>query len=283
MTVRKLLTESALFLKNKSASPELDSEVLLSFVFNQNRACLLSNLSKEVPRQKANKFQALLKQRTLGVPISYLVKEKEFKGLSFFVDKRVLVPRPETETLVETVLEGIKNQPQIKDILDIGTGSGNIIVSLAKALGQKRRYFASDVSARALKVAQLNAKKHKVKIKFKKIRLIKGWGRSFGAVVANLPYGWRQWTNKVTPLNAGLKHEPYQALFAGNNGLRLIKQLLKEVGSLKPPVKYLYLEFDPRQRSMIRSAAKKYLPNYRLSFGKDLFGRTRYAVIEYQG
>ncbi len=270
--------------KLSKTSPALDAEVLLTFVLNKPKEYLLINSNKKIDPRKEKTFLKLIKQRSIGVPIAYLTGKKEFFGLNFFLDKNVLVPRPDTEVMVEAVLK-INSQKPLS-ILDIGTGSGNIIISLAKNGGlktsaTKTKFSASDVSARALSIARRNAKQHKVKISFKQGSLLKPWGnQNFDVIIANLPYGWKQWKNKSSAETIGLKFEPKLALFTSKNGLFLIEELLRQISERKSKPKYVFLEFDPRQSNQIKNLAKKYLPGYETKISKDLSNRIRYATLE---
>jgi release factor glutamine methyltransferase len=251
--------------------------------------------------------------------MAYLTKEKEFFNLKLIINKNVLIPRPETETLVETVLKKINNSKSRLKILDIGTGSGNIIISLAKALKRtdiarsettrqsKKKiassafdgpteatnfeFFASDISKRALVVAKRNAKFHKVKIKFKQGSLLVPWKKErFDVIMANLPYGWRAWKNNICAETIGLKFEPQSALYTKKQGLELIEKLFQQISHLREVrsddratkqslPKYIILEFDPRQKNQIKKLAEKYLPAYECKIIFDLSYQARFLSL----
>jgi release factor glutamine methyltransferase len=193
------------------------------------------------------------------VPIAYLTHHKEFFDLDFVVNKNVLIPRPQTEILVEEILKN-KN---IKTIADIGTGSGCIAVALAKNRPHWQVY-ATDVSAPALRVARANAKKNHVKINFKKGDLIKPLKNiMLDAVVANLPYLPNKLkTHLNTPETRGLKFEPARALFSGPDGLDLLKKFFQQLEEREQKPKYIYLEFDPNQTAYIRTVAERFNSQY---------------------
>lgn len=331
MTINNILDQALSKLsKNKNLdSSHLDAEVLLAFVLKKDRTFILSRLDKELNNIQINKFKNLIKSRLAGWPVAYLVGKKEFFGLDLKVNKDVLIPRPETETLVELVFEYIENvrshKTEIQEplrILDLGTGSGCIIISIAHSCESRNlkkdpassagwEYFASDISKKALAVARYNAKKHKVKIKFKQGDLLKPWqDKHFDIIVANLPY----LAKKVDP---STKYEPKQALIARKKGLALIEKLFKQIAHLRgvrpshstgfarsgrmtgsfdrttkrPPAgqrgpKYIFVEFDPRQKNKIKKLADKLLPasptgepNYQIKFYKDLKGSWRFALL----
>jgi len=313
MTIAELLNLATKRLKTTSTSPALDAEVLLSHVLDQPKEWLLTNLKKTTSATVEKKFKTLISRRQLGWPVAYISGKKEFFGLEFLVTKDVLVPRPETETLVETALELIKNKyykngrstnsvvyKKTLNILEIGTGSGCVIISLAKALNSdvakgfslpqkngvlkisatKNQYFASDISKEALTVAKKNAEKHGVKITFKQGSLLEPWkDQSFDIIIANLPYGWNEWKNNSSAETAGLKFEPKEALFTKENGLFLIRQLLEQFSTLNPRPFTLFLEFDPRQTKELKKLAKAILPAYEIEIFKDLAKRDRVALL----
>jgi release factor glutamine methyltransferase len=165
----------------RGGSPELDGEVLLSFVLKKPKEYLFAHPKKQVDPKSEKAYLRLINNRLLGWPVAYLTKHKEFFGLDFYVDKNVLIPRPETEGLVELVLGSLKIENRKLKILDIGTGSGCIIISLAKSLYnlQPKTYnlfYASDISRQAIKIARKNAKTHKTKVAFGVGNLLKPWG-----------------------------------------------------------------------------------------------------------
>lgn len=269
---------------NKTKST-LDAEVLLSFVLEKPKVYLYSNPEKKLSRKILNTYLALIKQRTKGVPVAYLTGGKEFFGLKFKINKNVLIPRPETETLVDLVLKGVKVKGKGLRILDLGTGSGAIIISLAKAMAtlSPRPYtlfYASDISQKALVVARKNARLHQVRITFKQGSLLSPWkNQKFDIIVANLPYGWKAWKNNTSAATVGLKFEPQEALFTGKKGLALIEKLLRQISTLHPEPCTLFLEFDPRQTSQIKNLALKHLPGFEIKIYKDLAGRNRFIRL----
>lgn len=279
MTIKQTLEQSANCLKvHKIPFPELDAEVLLSFVLEKDKAFLHTYPEKPLTKTQGQKLQLLITRRSHGQPIAYLTGHKEFFGLDFIVSKDVLVPRPETELLVEKTLTLISDKENLR-ILEIGTGSGCLIASLAKK-SPKNLYFASDISTKALAIAQSNAKKHKVKITFRSGGLLEPWiSRNFDIIIANLPYGWKTWGNNSSTETRALKFEPAQALFAGDKGLALYKKLFQQISKMNIFPTAVLIEFDPRQIKEIKKLTKV-LPVKRLSILKDLYNRNRAALIE---
>jgi release factor glutamine methyltransferase len=286
MTIQELIQIAIKKLKN-STSPELDGEVLLSFVLKKPKEYLFAHPKKQVNPKSEKAYLRLINNRLLGRPVAYLTKHKEFFGLDFYVDKNVLIPRPETEGLVELVLGSLKIENRKLKILDIGTGSGCIIVSLAKKLSTLHPhpsplFFASDISPQAIKVAKKNAKTHKTKVAFGVGNLLKPWGdENFDVIVANLPY-------LAHESDISTRFEPKSALIAAEKGLKIYEELfksLREVRSDRRTTKQslpfaIFVEIGHDQGSMIKKLAKKFLPAYRTKTYKDLFGRTRYASLE---
>ena len=220
-------------------------------------------------------------KRLRGWPIAYLTNQKEFYGLNFYVDQRVLIPRPETELLVEEVIKLLKATSYFLKaaITDIGTGSGCIAVTLKKQL-PKAKVLAIDVSKTALAVAKYNAKKHKTKIKFYQGSLLSPIkNKKIDVIVANLPYGWPEWKNNTSAETKGLKFEPAKSLFTKEKGLYLYRQLFSQTAKLKNKPKLIFVEFDPRQKTALQNIIKKNLPEAKLEIKKDLAGLNRLLIV----
>ena len=260
MTIKQLLIWGAKQLTN-SDSPNLDSELLLGLVLKKNKTFLFTYPEKSVTRIQTNSFQKLIRLRAQHWPIAYLTHSRNFFGLDFYVDKNVLIPRPWTEGLVAEAVGILKNRTGIK-ILDVGTGSGAIIVSLAHALGSRNQYFASDYSAKALPVAKKNAKKYSVKITFKKSDLLKNWKQEFDVITANLPY-----LEKET--DPSTKREPKIALLSASKGLRHYQNLIHQLSAWRQHPKFLFLECEPRQARPLNILAKKLLPHTQVYITTD--------------
>lgn len=199
-------------------------------------------------------------------PKAYKEGKKEFFGRDFLVTPDVLIPRPETETMVEMVLSlagksflpGVKAEkpklPKNPKILEVGTGSGCVAVTLALELPEAK-VFACDVSEPAILVAKENAKKHKTEVEFKKSDLLSAYQEcdKFDCLVANLPYVSRDWEWLKEPESEAIKYEPELALYAEDEGLELIYRILDEIDGR---AKYLILEADPSQHEKIISRAE---------------------------
>lgn len=253
-----------------STSPHLDAEVLLCSILGFTKENFFAFRNQEIEGYKLDKFQDSIKSRKKGMPVAYITGEKEFYNLKFKVNKNVLIPRPETETLVEHLVFEMKGRHNVR-FLDIGTGSGCIIISMAKNLSNANHYHASDESAKALGVAQENAERHKVKITFTRSDLTKNTGTDYDVVIANLPY--------LSALeDPSTEFEPKSALVAGKGGLELYERLFAELatGSHKP---LLYLEFGHDQADQIKKLAAQFLPDSTVTVFNDMSGIPRFARI----
>ncbi len=264
-----------------SDSPVLDSEVLLSFVFKKPKEFLLAHPEFELSKKQTVQFKKLIARRAKGEPVAYLIGHKEFYGLDFEVNKKVLIPRPETELMAEEVVKEINGQK--KNILvDIGTGSGCIPIAILKNTKQIK-CFAIDISTAALTVAKRNVKKHNVKIKFLRGNLLEPMANQFESVgdqkiiiTANLPY----LTVKQYRQNPSLRFEPKSALVASKNGLALYEKLLQQISALLKTHITLFLEIDPSQSRGIEKIIKKYLPQAEVKIKNDYAGKNRLVIIE---
>ncbi len=212
------------FLREKKIlSYILDSEILLSKVLNKSREKILTNLDQKIDKRKISVFKDYLLRRSNNEPIAYILEEKEFWSKNFKVNKNTLIPRPETELLVDMVLK-IYKEKKIS-ILDIGTGSGCIIVSLLSVL-KKSNGVGIDISKDAIKTAKKNALKHKL---FKRLKFLNKsfeniFDKKFDLIVSNPPYIARK---EIKNLSEDIKrYEPRMALDGGNDGLDLIKKVI---------------------------------------------------------
>ena len=215
----------------------LDSEILLSLTLNTSREKILMNLDTNIKKNKFEKFKKLLSRREKKEPIAYITNKKEFWKNNFYVNSDVLIPRPETELIVEEVLKNT-NIYSSKKFLEIGTGSGCLVVSIIK---ERPKCFATaiDISRKALNIAKFNAKMHHLinKINFVNIDIDKIQFNKYDFIISNPPYINRF---DLSRLDESVKiFEPYIALEAGIDGLREItkliiksKKLLKKNGKL---------------------------------------------------
>ena len=207
-----------------SSNNYLDSELLLAEVLNLSREKILINLQRQIQKKQFDKFKQLIKRRSKNEPVAYIIKKKEFWKYEFYVNKNVLIPRPETELIIEECLKIIRPENS-KKILDIGTGSGCIIISLINER-PKCNGKAIDLSKKAIKIAIHNAKMHHLqnKIKFINIDIDKFEDYKYDFIVSNPPYILKQ---KVYRLDDNVRfYEPHIALEAGADGFRVIRKII---------------------------------------------------------
>ncbi|MBU0647371.1 peptide chain release factor N(5)-glutamine methyltransferase [Patescibacteria group bacterium] len=302
MTIKQILEESILKLKlKKIKNPHLNAEILLSTILKKQREFILSHTEYKLTKLQIKNYQTLINRRINGEPIAYLIGHKEFYGFNFNVNKNVLIPRPETELMVGEALKFTNYNSQPTTLIDIGTGSGCIIITLAKLLNQKpknQKLIGIDISKKALLVAKQNALAHNVN---KKIKFIKGnllqpiihnskfiTPNSKILILANLPYVCESWKKNYSVDSIGLKFEPQIALFTGKNGLELYEKLFKQINELQNKnYKFknnidIFCEFDPSQTILIKKLIKEYFKNAKLQIKKDLAGYNRLAIIKFQ-
>ena len=239
MTIKELIIKYSKELEEISSTPRLDVETLLQKVLDVDRLYILLNLEKTLSEDEERLFNKFITERLNNRPIAYIVENREFMGLDFYVKEGVLIPRPDTEVLVEEVIELGKDKGPI-NILDIGTGSGSITVSLAKYL-ENAKITSVDISDIALEIGKINAVNNNVdnKINFVKSDLFTNIDKNmkFDIIVSNPPYIKRE---VIETLDKQVKDfEPYNALEGGIDGLdfyRAItsqaKDYLKEGGIL---------------------------------------------------
>ena len=230
MIVSELIKFGSLYLKRENIkSFALDSEILLSNVLKKSREEILIEFDKQIDFETEKKFKRLIKRRSAKEPIAYILKNKEFWSKKFQINHNILIPRPETELLVEK-LSSIYRGKNIS-ILDIGTGSGCIIISLLSEL-QNSYGVGIDVSKKAIEVASMNANKliPNRRIKFFKKSFLNIFDSKFDLIVSNPPYIKRR---DIKNLNEDIKRfEPKIALDGGNDGLDVIKKVIYKTSEI---------------------------------------------------
>lgn len=266
-------------------NPRLDAQLLLSHALGRERSYLYMFPEQELDPAQEGRWRALLARRERGEPVAYLLGHKEFYGLDFCVDRRVLIPRPETELLVEAALSICRqrlSRGRAPLVADIGTGSGAIPVSIAVHEPALPYLYAIDISADALEVARLNCRRHRVtdRVRLLQGNLLEPLPESVDLLLANLPYvGTRE---QETMLPDVLNYEPHLALFSGSDGLELLQRLLHEAGrgeKLRAGA-VLLLEIGYRQRESLTPLAQAIWPQARISCLKDYAGWDRVLQIE---
>lgn len=266
---------SKILAENKIDDASLEVEILLRHTLNIDRTRLLVEYDATLSSQQQTDFLNKVARRAEGVPAAYITSVREFYGLNFYVDSNVLIPRPETELLVEKAIEIARNYDS-PVIVDIGTGCGNIAVSLAANLPHARIY-ATDISTKALEVAEHNCKKHNVS---KQVRLIAGSllepiTEPADIIVANLPYVR---TADLPTVNTD-GFEPRIALDGGEDGLDVIRWLCCQVeGKLKPDGTLL-LEIGLGQIDALTVYLRGLFPESNIVIVRDLAGIERVVCL----
>lgn len=282
--------------------PRLETELLIAFLLKKNREFLLTHPETRISLAVFNKYQELSKKYLSGWSIATLIGQKEFYGRKFIVDKNVLVPRPETELLVENVLGNLVNYSKEDSLLlvDIGTGSGAIIISIALEIAEKNqnllnkiRFRGIDISEPALKVALKNSAYHKQlkRLKFLKGNLLEPLVNKNDFpyllnndlfIAANLPY----LTPKQIVSSPSIKKEPRLALVAGQDGLKYYRQLFNQVRALFKNQEAncgrsvtIFCEIDPSQSKEITELAKDKFILPQIVIKNDLAGLSRLVII----
>jgi release factor glutamine methyltransferase len=229
-------------------SPRLNAELLLMFILGVDRAYLFAHPERALNAEEQARYESALSERVRGVPSQYITGHQEFWGMDLIVSPAVLIPRPETEHVIETVLElvGVKQARQEVPmcILDVGTGSGCIALSLAKEFPQAEIH-ATDISAAALEIARANAARHQLdhRIQFHQSNLLEGLNLAdLDFVVSNPPYVGESEEDQVQ-LEVR-KFEPRNAVFAGPTGVEVIARIIPQAHSALRPRGWLVLEIS---------------------------------------
>ncbi len=282
-TVARLLAWTREYLEQCGIeSPRLCAEILLAHAMQCERIQLYTRFEHTPEEGVRGRYRELVKQAATGHPIAYLTGTKEFFSLTFEVGPDVLIPRPETEILVERTIDLVRKNPEAGGaILDLGTGSGCIVISLAKHLPEVR-LAASDVSEEALAIARRNAERHGVgqRIDFRQGDLFEPWSRPvtgddaglnrFDTIVCNPPYVG----TGGAPLDANVRdHEPHGALLAGPDGLDVIRRVLAETPRWLSGGGHLLLEMafdqEPAVRELLTAARWQGIVMYRDGAGHE--------------
>jgi release factor glutamine methyltransferase len=252
----KLAVDSAceLFVANDVPSPRLNAELLLMFVLGQERAYLYAHPERELTAEEQDRYDEVIRERARGCPTQYITGHQEFWGLDLLVSPAVLIPRPETEHLIEAVLELIKRrEPEEKlRLVDVGTGSGCIALALGSELPQAEIH-ACDLSDEALEMARANAARLGVenRIAFRKSDLLSAYaGETFDFVVSNPPYVGESEADKVQ--RQVREFEPKVAVFSGQEGMDIYRRLIPQAKEVLKPGGWFAAEIGFSAESKVR-------------------------------
>jgi release factor glutamine methyltransferase len=277
MTVLEVLQATTAYFKKRNVeNPRLNAEHLLAHVLGRKRIELYLDFERKLTETELTPLRDLVKRRSEGEPLQHLLGTVEFCGHVFLCDKRAMVPRPETEELVEFLKSEIQDPKS--EIVDVGTGSGVISLSLAAEFPEAR-ILAVDVSDDALALAQENAARLNLgdRVQVLKSRLLENVEGAFDLIVANLPYISTQ--DRHT-LSREVLHDPEIALFAGTRGDELVRELIADAPSRLRPGGMLALEIGLGQSEALLSALAE--KNYRDICSKnDYNGVTRFLFARY--
>ncbi len=277
MTLLEVLqSTTAYFTKHKVENPRLNAEHLIAHVLKMSRLELYLEFEAKLNETELANLRQLVKRRGQGEPLQHLLGTVEFCGQTFLCDKRALVPRPETEELVELLKSKIPSSKS--QIVDIGTGSGVIALSLAKHFSEAE-VFAVDVSDDALALARENAARLGLseRVQFRKGDLLDGFPERFDLIVANLPYVSMQ---DRQSLSREVLNDPEVAVFGGPAGDEIVKRLVEQAPSHLNPGGLLALEIGINQAEGLSELLRQ--KNYQdIRAKKDYSGITRFLLASY--
>lgn len=251
ITVKQTILEASLQLKNSSTA-KLDAEILLAFILKKNRTWLAIFANEILSEDNQSAFQVLVEKRKSGIPIAYLIGQKEFWSMQLMVDEDVLIPRPETELLVELILAEYSSKNSLV-LADLGTGSGAIAIALAKEKPNWHIY-ATDISEAALAIARLNAKTHHINT----IEFCHGdWCKAlpheqFDIIVSNPPY----LSKHDLHLQSDIRFEPFSALVAENDGMADLEAIASQAKEYLNRGGSLWFEHGYNQKESICKVLK---------------------------
>ena len=271
---------------------------MLTEILHKPKEYLYTYPDKKLTAKQLANFKKLFNRRNNGEPIAYILGYQEFFNLNFKVNPSVLIPRPETEILVEEVIKYYKSKIQnLKSeicIADIGVGSGAIIIALAKNI-KKAEFWGAEISKKALQIAKQNAKTHgvfchtehsrsinkKPCVKFLKGHLLEPIkNKKINIITANLPYLDKKEKNLLPSSDTrGLKFEPKIAWDGGADGLKLFRTFFNQIQKFKLQPQAVFLEIGHKQAAAIKKLARQALPNYKFKVVKDLCGFDRLIII----
>ena len=280
MLVQEALAQAATQLRNEGVeSPRLDAELLLAHVLVVNRAALFTWPDRRLTPKELTRYRDLVARRANREPLAYIIGHREFFGLDLAVGPACLIPRPETELLVEHALRLARRLAQAPQIADVGAGSGAIAVALAVHLPEAT-VVALDGSAEALAVAAGNARRHGVAGRVHCLQgdLLAPLHGPVNLIVANLPYvTTEEWAGLPPEIR---EHEPRAALDGGPDGLALIRRLLPAAAPSLRPEGAILLEIGASQGQAVTTLARQHFPLADVQLYQDYACLDRLVVVE---
>jgi release factor glutamine methyltransferase len=281
-TIKLALTEGAASLKTAGIDdPRNQANLLLMHILDRGRTFLLAHSEEDLSAKQVEQYWALVTRRAAGYPLQYLTGRQEFFQLDFEVTPDVLIPRPETELIVEVGIEILRGKAG-PSFADLGTGSGAIAISLLQEL-PRARAIAVDVSAGALEVAKRNAERHRVSDRLQLVEsdLFSTMDprAAFDLIVSNPPYVP---ADDLSGLQREVRHEPPGALDGGPDGLSVIRRLLKDAPDFLPAKGYLVFEIGFDQHEAVKRLIDHWAWEL-IELRKDLQGIPRTVVLQKRG
>lgn len=254
----------------------LESEIILRHALRIDRAAFFAALEEHPDAAGLDRARSLVDRRAMGEPLPYILGRREFYGLDLLVTPAVLIPRQETELIVDAIIETAAGWPAVT-LADVGTGSGAIAVAAAVNLPSCRVY-ATDISEAALRVAATNRRMHAVedRVELRHGDLLEPLDAPVDLIASNPPYVM---TGEIEALAREISREPVQALDGGPDGLRVMRRLFEQAPAALNPGGAILVEIDPRQLRAVASLAARAFPGGRVSHRLDLAGRPRVVAV----
>jgi len=277
MTIKQAITKGMIMLKsNNVESPKLKARLLLQYVLDKPRQYIIVYDNKEIDKQQQWQYFVNIEKLTKGIPLQHITHRQEFMKMDFFVDENVLIPRPDTEILVEEVIK-IAQKYNSPRILDLCTGSGAIAISLKKFV-PNADITAVDISEKALEIAQKNAKKLETKINFLKSDLFdKLDNKKFDIIVSNPPYIRK---DEIKKLSEEVQKEPKIALDGGEDGLDFYRIIAEQAINYLKTGSFLCFEIGYNQKNDVIKIIEDE-QNYKNTYcKKDLYGNDRIIITQ---
>ena len=277
MTIREALTKGMIILKsNNIETPKLKARLLLQYILKKDRQYLIVYDNKEIDKKEQWEYFVNIEKIANGVPLQHITHTQEFMKMDFFVNENVLIPRPDTEILVEEVINLAKKIDNPR-ILDLCTGSGAIAISIAKNV-PSAEVLAIDISEKALEVAKKNAHRLQAKVKFKKSNLFSNIGKmKFDIIVSNPPYIKK---TDIKLLSNEVQKEPEIALDGGYDGLDFYRKISNQAIDYLKFGSYLCFEIGYDQKEDVTEIIKNTKHFNNIYCKKDLFGNDRVIVTK---
>jgi len=271
------IAENTQSIRDKTSFPLIEIHAIVSHILAQPREWIITHPENALSEAQISQLNKAVRRLLDGEPLAYITNKRSFFGSDFFIDQRVLVPRPETELLVELAIDWLKENPECRSVIDTGTGSGIIAISITNEIPDAR-VIAVDVSADALEVANINVRNHGLqnRITLKRSDLLDGVDEPADLIVANLPYI----PSDAPEISTTLRHEPRLALDGGEDGLRSIAKLIDQSAKMITPGGCAILEIQYNHGIAVMEMAARRFPRALISLHRDLASIPRVVRIQ---